>query len=349
MPHEVHSSAPTWGIRLIWLVSGVVVLLVALLLPGLITLLLLGALVAYLLDPLVQQIERKGFSRTLSASVVFVVLTLIFLFLIVLLVPAAISQFQELQALDISGAAAAFEAVNIKLNNWFGTLGLGQIDLLDALLAYLGDRVPSFIAILPDALSFLGNLALFPFIVFFLLKDGRRLKKSTLNMVPNRYFEFSLGLLFKMDRQLGNYLRGQLIEALVVGVLSIIVLWALNVPYFLPIGIFAGAANVIPYLGPSAGAITAVSIVLLSGGSPFTAVLIVALFSLIQLLDNAVVQPLVISRNVELHPLLIVISVVAGGQLFGFIGLLLAVPVVAVLKVFLVESVQYGRLYRSSY
>jgi len=343
---ESTSRAPRWGIRIFGLGTVVLILILAVLLPGLVALLISGALIAYLLDPAVQLLERRGFNRTSAASMVFAALSLLVVSVLVVLVPAAVAQFEELLTMDLSRTTATFDSVSMRINSWIGKLGLKEVDLLDSILAYLGERMPSIIAVLPNALSFIGNLALFPFIVFFLLKDGRMLKKTTLLLIPNRYFEFSLGLLFKMDLQLGNYLRGQLIEAFVVGVLSIAALWILDVPYFLPVGIFAGAANVVPYLGPSTGAITAVTVILVSGGSPATAILIVVLFILIQLLDNGVVQPLVISRKIKMHPMLIVVSVVAGGQLFGFLGLLMAVPVIAILKVFFVESIQYSRRYR---
>ncbi|TDI69549.1 MAG: AI-2E family transporter [Bacteroidetes bacterium] len=343
---ESTNRAPRWGIRIVGVGTVVLILILAILLPGLIALLTLGALIAYLLDPAVQMLERRGLNRTSAASIVFAALSLLVVSVLVVLVPAAVAQFEELLTMDLSRATATFDSANMRINGWIGKLGLEEVDLLDSILAYLGERMPSIIAVLPNALSFIGNLALFPFIVFFLLKDGRMLKKTTFLLIPNRYFEFSLGLLFKMDRQLGNYLRGQLIEAFVVGVLSIAALWILDVPYFLPVGIFTGAANIVPYLGPSTGAVTAVTVILVSGGSPATAFLIVVLFILIQLLDNGVVQPMVISRKIKMHPLLIVVSVVAGGQLFGFFGLLMAVPVIAILKVFFVESVQYSRRYR---
>ena len=346
MHAEKSDRAPIWGIRAIGITTALIVLVLAFMLPEIVSLFILGILIAYLLDPIVQVFERRGLTRMVATAAVFSGLILLVLASLVLLAPAVAAQFDELLALDVSQTTAFFDSINSQINGWFGRLGLADVDLLDSLITYLGDRIPSVISFLPDALSFLGSLALFPFIVFFLLKDGRSLKKSSLSLVPNRYFEFSLGLLYKMDRQLGNYLRGQLIEAFVVGVLSILALWILDIPYFLPIGIFAGAANIVPYLGPSAGAIVAVSIVLMSGGSLGTAVLIVALFVLIQLVDNGIVQPLVISRNVRMHPLLIVISVVAGGQLFGFLGLLLAVPSVAIAKVFVVESIGYLKRYQ---
>jgi putative permease len=337
---------PVWAIRAIAGTIVLIILVLAFLLPETVTLLILGSLVAYLLDPLVQIIERRGTSRMLATTAVFIVLSLVVFAGLVVLVPAVASQFDELRALDVTRASEYFASANSNVTDWFEHLGIHEIDALGSLMTYLGDRVPDVIGILPDALSFLGSLALFPFIVFFLLKDGRALKKSVLSLVPNRYFEFSLGLIFKMDLQLGNYLRGQLIEALVVGVLSIAALWALDIPYFLPVGIFAGAANIVPYLGPSAGAVTAVTVVLLGGGSVGTALLVVVLFMGIQLIDNGVVQPLVISRNVRMHPLVIVVSVVAGGQLFGFLGLLLAVPAVAVVKVFVVESIAILKRYQ---
>ncbi len=144
-------------------------------------------------------------------------------------------------------------------------------------------------------------------------------------------------MVHKIDQQLGGYLRGQFFDALIVGVLAIIALWILDVKYYVLIGVFAGLSNMIPYVGPIVGGSVAVLVVLMTGGSGITMLLVVAAFLIIQLADNVLIQPLVVARSVDLHPLLIIFSVIIGGQFFGIMGMLLAVPTTGIIKVLISE------------
>ena len=181
--------------------------------------------------------------------------------------------------------------------------------------------------------SIISTVVIIPFVTFFLLKDGRDMKKLFISYIPNRYFEMSLNVLHKMDLQLGGYLRGQFIEAFVVGALAIFALWLLGIKYFILIGLFAGMANLIPYVGPVAGAVPAIVVALTNGANIEVIAYIILAFIIIQLIDNVVMQPLVLSKSVNLHPLVIVIAILIGGNFFGVLGMFLAVPAAGILKV----------------
>jgi putative permease len=174
------------------------------------------------------------------------------------------------------------------------------------------------------------------------------MKKGFIDAVPNRYFEFSLNVLQKMDSQLGNYLRGQFLVALMIGTLSTITLWLLGVDFFLMIGPIAGLMNMIPYVGPIAGGLLAIIASVITSGQFDTIPGIVIAFTAIQIFDNSLLQPLILARNVELHPMLILLAILIGGKLFGIVGLLLAVPFAAILKVIIVETVVNFRRYHLS-
>ena len=146
--------------------------------------------------------------------------------------------------------------------------------------------------------------------------------------------------------QLGNYLRGQLIASSVVALLSIAALWLLKVDYFVLIGLFAGLMNMIPYLGPATGATVAALVSVVTTGNFDTVLPIIVAFVIIQAVDNVGVSPLVLARNIKLHPLLILLTLILAGKFFGFLGLLLAVPVTAVFKVLVQETVANLRSYR---
>jgi putative permease len=166
--------------------------------------------------------------------------------------------------------------------------------------------------------------------------------------VPNRYFEFALDLLYKMDRQLGGFLRSQFFDAVIFGALSTVLLWALDVRYFLFIGVFAGLANLIPYVGPVAGVVPAVIVSLLETGDITKPLMVIGGYIALKLLDDVLVQPWVVSRGVNLHPMFVLLSILIGGNLFGILGMLLAVPCAGFLRVVLQESVATFRKYRFS-
>jgi len=198
----------------------------------------------------------------------------------------------------------------------------------------------------PDVLAFLGNLVLVPFLLFFILKDGPTLRKSFIAWAPNRYFEFVLNLLHKMYRQLGNYLRGKLVTTLVVAALSTVALWLLDVDSYLILGVVAGLANLIPYLGPVFATVLAVAVSMLGGAPLRTGLAIIAAFIVVQLIDNLVLNPLVVARNVKLHPVTVLLVVLIGGKFFGVLGMLLAIPAAAILKVAARETALSARRYR---
>jgi predicted PurR-regulated permease PerM len=197
-----------------------------------------------------------------------------------------------------------------------------------------------------DAASIIISIILIPFIVFFLMKDGRKFKKEFVSIVPNRYFEFSLYLLHKINIQVGNYLRGQVLDATIVGILATSALWLLGVKYFLIIGIFSGVANIIPYFGPITGATIAVIISVLQTGDFHLATYVILAFIIIKLFDDTVILPMVMSKSVHISPLTVLLAIMIGGQLFGVLGMLLSIPVAGFIKVIVHESVTNYRRYR---
>jgi len=211
---------------------------------------------------------------------------------------------------------------------------------------FISGLTSSVFSIIGSMVSIVTTLIIIPFATFFFLKDGRHIKKSLISMIPNRYFEMTLNLLYKTDQQLGGYLRGQFFDAMIIGILAIIALWILKVPYFILIGVFAGLTNMIPYVGPLTGAVTAIIVVLITGGGSHQIVFVAIAFAIIQLLDNVLVQPLVVAKTVNLHPLLIIFAVIIGGQFFGILGMILAVPVTGMIKVLVNEFYISIRKYR---
>ncbi|MCH8031742.1 MAG: AI-2E family transporter, partial [Bacteroidetes bacterium] len=257
-----------WLKAVLWLAVLVAVGMLLVYGRDLVLLVLVAAIIAYLLFPLVNNLERRGMGRTLSASVVFFGLSLILGVLGWLLIPLLAKQVAEWQeGLGNGSLYALLNQLEDEIAAYLpfiepGTLGLSE-SVREALVVQKGH----LLGYAGDALSVIGNLIVIPFVLFFLLRDGSGMMKKLVSLVPNRYFEFTMGVLYKIDEHLGGYLRGQSLVAVVVGLATILGLGLLGVDYYLMLGLFTGVANFIPYVGfiISAGLTLAVSI-LSTGG-----------------------------------------------------------------------------------
>jgi len=323
-------------------------LMMVFLVPGVVKMIIVAVLLAYIFDPIVTAIELRGLSRTASTFLFFAFVVSIVWILASFLFPVVVGQLVALQsganAEQTAGVILRLQAV---IRAKLGFLGFGDLNLaetIDHFGTYLSSRVVDFIVHEGPTLLIYGVAT--PFMVFFLLMDGREIKKGLISIVPNRYFEFALDLLYKMDVQLGNYLRSQFIDAMAFGVLSTIALWLLDVKYFMFIGPFAGLANLIPYVGPIAGALPAVAVSLFVLGDAAKAIQVVIAFVILKLLDDMLIQPVLVAKGVNLHPLLVLLAIIVGGEMFGVLGMLLAVPATGFTKVVLQESIVTLRKYR---
>ena len=166
------------------------------------------------------------------------------------------------------------------------------------------------------------------------------MKKAFIQIVPNRFFEVALVLIQGLDRQLGDYLRSRLIQTIILSIVAAIGYWILGLRFAILIGIIAGLANLIPYIGPFIGAIPAIIVVFLGSsrfGLGWSLLAVIILTLVIQIIDNAIITPLVIGKSVELGPVTTIVVVLLGEQLLGLIGLLMAVPIAAMCKLIIEE------------
>lgn len=343
------SGAASWVRFAVVLFVGLSLILLLYQLSDILKLVVISALLAYLLDPIATWLESYGFSRNMATFTVFSLFMLLVSIFLFFLFPVVLRQIGLLQTGEIIEQAETVIAdLEERLVKPLAQLGINELDIMMSFRASLAAFFNESISYVPGVLSMLGNLVVVPFMLFFFIKDARSMKKGFIDAVPNQYFEFSLNVLQKMDKQLGNYLRGQFLIALIVGTLSTLALWLLGVDFFLVIGPIAGLMNMIPYVGPVAGGLLAIIASVITTGNFDTLPGIILSFSIIQLIDNALLQPLVLARNVKLHPMLILIAILIGGKLFGVMGLLLAVPFAAIIKVILVETVVNLQRYQFS-
>jgi predicted PurR-regulated permease PerM len=178
----------------------------------------------------------------------------------------------------------------------------------------------------------LAVLVLAPLLALYMLIDLRRGKALAVELTPPRHREEAVYLAGAVATALGSFVRGQLLVAFIVGVASSIGLWLLGIPFWLIIGILAGILNLIPFAGPVVGGALAAVVALLDG-SVGKALLAIVVFTLIQQVDNHVITPLVQRARVQLSPMIIVLALIVGGSLAGLLGVLVAVPLTAAVRI----------------
>ncbi|MCT4642347.1 MAG: AI-2E family transporter [Bacteriovoracaceae bacterium] len=182
-----------------------------------------------------------------------------------------------------------------------------------------------------------------PLFLFFILRDGRKLTKEVLKIVPNNIVEKVYLLIFRFNKKFGDYIFAKTIEALIVGVIITIGLLIIGYPFALILGIVAAVTNILPYLGPILGFVPAL-VIGFSGGYDDTMVFaMIVLYAIANIIDLAFVFPILVSKIVNLHPIIVVISVIVGSQFLGVVGMIISIPIAAFLKI-LYEQI-YSELY----
>ncbi|MFB6344515.1 MAG: AI-2E family transporter [bacterium] len=297
---------------------------------------IVALLISYLLNPPVTFLEQYKLTRGASTTIVFVVIGLLATWGIFEISPFLWEQYEALRAfLANNKPNSILENYLRQLERSFGFLPKGS---LAGQVGVAYDWVFGQLSGIPQVLYLtLQYLIIVPFIAFFLTRDRRRIRRFVVQSVPNQFFEMMFDLYYKVDKKLGAYIRGITIESFIIAVLSIIGLWIVDVKYMFVIGIFAGVANVIPYFGPVAGAIPALVVKFLDHNDPYTLIPVAAVFLIIQLVDNVFLKPIVVAKTMDLHPLIVLIVVVAGGELWGILGMIVSIPIASMFVVILTE------------
>ncbi|EKJ88380.1 AI-2E family transporter [Leptospira meyeri] len=194
----------------------------------------------------------------------------------------------------------------------------------------LEEFLRSLVVMIP---TFISWMIIIPIISFFLLLDANLIYKTVISFIPNRFFEMFLMVFYRMNQQITSYLKSLVIQCGIMAIVASIGFYLVGVKFFILFGVFLGVANSIPYLGPLVGAVPPILFSILFPEMSPSIGSIASVVVVAQLVDNAIVQPVVIANAVSLHPLAILIGIAVGGNFFGIFGMLLAIPVLSILKV----------------
>jgi predicted PurR-regulated permease PerM len=311
---------------------------------------IIAAFIAYIMSPLVVKLETYCIKRWVCVVVIAMILLAILTSLLLILIPLLISEFDKLKNCFpqyYEYISNYLIIIKEKLENSLPVLK--RYDLYNVVLVKVKEFVISEAQSIPNYLinifSIFSVIVLIPMLVLFMLFNADKNINVLISMFPSRHIETILSIIYEINTVFGRFIRGQLLEASFVGIMSIIFLSIIGVNFALIIGLVAGIANIIPYLGPFVGLFVALLVGIFQFHTLGIVVKIVVAYAIIQFLDNNFVQPIVVGRNVNLGPVTMVFAMLAGAQIFGFLGIIFAVPIVAIIKtVFIMIVDKYKRL-----
>ncbi|MFS0749235.1 AI-2E family transporter [Oceanobacillus sp. 1P07AA] len=302
--------------------------------------LVLSAIAYYLLNPLVNYLEKKNIKRIYSIFGLFIVIIGLLTVLIVSVIPVLREQIMSL----IENLPPFINDIEDMVESLIGSQVLNQSQILSSLdiSSFVSQISEKSLDLIDTAFSNIGGvigtvteivlaIVTLPFILFYLLKDGEKLPGYFLKFLPVSFRDQTYTVLKEMNTQISAYIRGQIIVAFCIGVLMYIGFTIIQLDYAPVLALIAAFTNVVPYLGPAIAITPALIVALVT--SPFMLIKLIAVWTVVQLIEGKFISPQIMGRNLRVHPITIIFIILTAGNLFGVVGILLAVPGYAILKV----------------
>ena len=338
------------------------------------TIIMVSFLIAYILSPMVDYLDDIGLPRSLAVTVVPLLILTSFAFGSIFAVSKVASQIDHLQTNQNQALVGQVERLlnalpislkdrlidQLRMEVTADVTESDQYELsthqvieasmkrIETLIVGQSKQIMGAVTTSAKGLfsAFINGIIIL-FTSCFFLSGGREMKKGLIRAVPNRIFEPALILLDGIDRQLGDYLRSRLVQTVIIAIICLIGYLILGLPFAILLGTVAGLANLIPYIGPFIGAIPALAVVFVDSrfgvGSSVIGIIVITIG--VQIIDTALVTPLLVGKSVELDPVTTVVVVLVGEQFLGLIGMLMAVPLTAMLKLIIEELITQFRGY----
>ena len=344
--------------RLQWAAVGLAIGWLLWLLAPVLSPFVLGALLGWLGDPLVDRLQRAGRSRNTAVLLVFTAMILLVVLVLVLLVPMIQEQISTLiesvpsyqqwivhtampwlearTGMEITGWLDLNHLIALVRSNWESAGGFAS-----TLLGYMSRSGFAIIALA-------ANIALLPVVTFFALRDWDLLVSRVALLIPRDHLDTVTDLVKKSSDVLSGFLRGQFLVMLALGVIYAVGLWAVGLDLGILIGIIGGILTFVPYVGPATVLVLGCIAAVIQYGDWQHLLAVLAVFGIGQLVESYWLTPKLVGDRIGLHPVAVIFAVLAGGQLFGFLGMLIALPCAAVANVllrFAAERYTHSRLY----
>ncbi len=326
-----------------WVFFSIIIAIIVFLLfslSGVLSSLIIAFIIAYIFDPVVDWFEKHKISRTGGIVILFTLLIgFITLFLVIVLPFFAkeFSSFSKKLPVYIENVKKStlpvvndyiekhpeqLEVIKKKIQN----IGF---ELLKPVINFFKSFFSGIIGVILNIL----DLLLIPVMAFYLLKDIDKITAKIRDSFPMKYRDTIVDVFSEIDSKIKNFLKGQLIVSVILAIIYSIGLSIFNVPLAVVIGLVAGLANIIPYLGIAIGLIPALTLSYLDSHSLVNLVGVVGTFVVAQALEGTVISPRVVGEKVGLHPVMVIVAILLGGHFFGFVGILVAVPAASIVLV----------------
>lgn len=302
----------------------------------------------YLLNPLVDRLERRGITRTWSILGLFVVIAGLLVWGVVSVIPL----IQRQTIAFVTEWPQYWHQITTATNHWLNDERLDsvrqQIDQFNQQLSKQSNQTLSSLAkttfssvggVVSRLASVLVAVVTAPFILFYLLRDGHQLPQYLSRVLPLKRRDGAQNLLIEMNRQVSNYVRGQLIVAFIVAILFYLGFWIVGLKFALLLGVVAGILNLVPYLGSFLAMVPAVVVAAII--SPWMLVKVLIVFVIEQTLEGRLISPLILGSSLKIHPLTIIFVLLIAGKAFGVAGVILGIPGYAVLRVVVTQVFQW--------
>ncbi len=293
---------------------------------------IIAIIISYVLNPVVKMLGGRKVPRTVSVLLIYAVFLTSLSVILMNVIPMFVEQLEELgehlpeltlhtqQLMNQWDNSILPGSIRMGMNNWFF-----QFE------HRLAASISSFLNNIGTTIGVVFNAFIVPFLIFYMLKDFEAFERLVLRYLPRSRRKSIVTLLKEIDEALGNYVRGQLLVCVIVGVLAYIGYMIIGMPFALLLAGVVAVCNIIPYLGPFLGAAPAM---IMATTLSWKMVLMVFLVNMIcQLIESNVISPQVVGKTLHLHPMLIIFALLVGGEIGGIPGLILAVPLFAVGKV----------------
>ena len=325
-----------------WVVSLIVFIFLLWLLKGILLPFIAGMVLAYFLDPLADALERLGLPRVVSALLILVLSILIFVIALFLLVPVLIDQVGKFAQNLPAIAAALAERFNEAAPRWLkelleessGNLSGSSSEIAGRAALWIGSLLTSILTGGLALVTLLSLVVVTPIVAFYLLSDWDRMVSRVDSWLPRQHVETLRGLAREMDDAMAGFIRGQAVVCLLLGLFYAIGLSLAGLNFGLLIGLGAGLLSFIPYVGSLTGFLLSIGVAIVQFWPNWAHILLVAaIFALGQFIEGNFLSPKLVGNRVGLHPVWLMFALFAFGYLFGFAGLLMAVPLAAAVGV----------------
>jgi len=302
---------------------------------------LIAMIISYVLNPIVSLLSERKMSRTVAILLIYLVFCASLTVLLVNAIPMFIDQLEQLNEHMPDLTMRAQSLVNDLNNSSFLPESIrGGIDKsILRLEKQASEAIASFIDNIGAMVNAVFIAFIIPFLAFYILKDFNVFERTALTYVPRAHRNHTVRLFKDIDNALGSYIRGQFLVCVIVGVLAYIGYLLIGIPYPILHASVVAITNIIPYLGPFFGA--APALVVASTISFKMMILVVVVNTVCQILESNIVSPQVVGRTLHMHPLSIIFALLVGGELAGIVGMILAVPIFAAMKVILQHIFAY--------